>query len=733
MSKWIAGYRILQPRERDDWGASYQAFSLARGGPVLVRVLRADWARDAVYTARLVRNLFAVSQLEHPNLARVLGVGDTRGTVYFVQEWVAGSSLAEIRKQRSKLDPRSAAALVLQAARGLAFAHRQGLFHGDLRLESFLLDGDGTVKVTNLGLVRSPAQAEALDQRDTAPASKTNEPPPPGADRATLTRVDRIALGWTFIELLTGRDRPAASGGAPPANDLIAAGVPRALVEIVTRFIAEDGFHDLDAVVVALEGCLKVPGPEGISALEDAGKPLATAADQFRDAPWARLRTRILAGWFGGCAGIALLSALIGWKVLAWGFFDLGILTALAYFLVDGLAKGGPLAGRLRSLVFGARLADWLTALVVVGLLLAVAVAIKAVGVLLAFGLATAVFVIAVRREVDRFLDAERAEPLASARSVLQRLRLQGLAELTLQRLVFLHAGPRWRSWFQALFGAEATRSARLRWGEASRFDGMFLRDSLLARLDNLSLTRRLERDRDWFQRLEERRLCARGVNLLTARRRGHRIADALVGETLEWHHAIGPDGPELALGPMLDRAAGQPDAVLVETERGGRLGSAVSSVLNVLFGARTRFLLGVALLAGFVAWLDLNGMLPRQRLLDLATRATEIRDLEAAGKLGQEAGTLRLDLSHPAQPFQPELYGSVFAGFGAGLAGLILVVSAFFHGPRMSLFALPAALIAVFGPRLGLPSVGPLDPEHLSLAVAAGVAVLGWFFGRQK
>jgi hypothetical protein len=71
----------------------------------------------------------------------------------------------------------------------------------------------------------------------------------------------------------------------------------------------------------------------------------------------------------------------------------------------------------------------------------------------------------------------------------------------------------------------------------------------------------------------------------------------------------------------------------------------------------------------------------------------------------------------------------SLFHDFGAGAAGLILMLSSLMPGARMGLFAIPGAVLAFTGPALGIPRIGPLDPSTVSMVLGAGVALLGVFF----
>jgi hypothetical protein len=772
----LGGYWIIEELGRGGLGAVYRARQISLGRDVALRVIKPELASNPPFLARFTREAYAAAQLAHPNLVRILDLGEDRGTIFLSMEFVEGQTLGQLLRERGKLDPEAAAGYVLQAARGLKSAHEQGMIHRDIKPDNLLLDRHGVVKVADLGLVKSPELARELDPLD-AGASAASDPDRTRATIATGTpafmapeqgrgaalvdaRADIYSLGCTLHELVTGRppfegrtaleatSRHQSEPIAPP--DVVVPREPKALSEIILRMVAgrpADRFQELGEVIQALESFLGVASAGPFMPRKEDAEQLERAVMAYNDAPMAWWKPRVIAGFLGFCGLMVVLNLLRGWPILAGGFLGLAVLTVLAYFLVDGLARGPILFVKVRELVLDSRPVDWLTGLAAAVLLVAVLVVFQLQWVWLAFCVAAVLLAVAMRTSVDQPIEAQRRPALAAAAALMKRLRLQGVDEESLRRFVCTHAGDRWEPFFEDLFGYEAKREARERWGQGERGrrrprSGIW-REPIVAWIDGKQRARKEARERALLQKIEERSLCAKAENLVVARRKARRAADAMVAMAAVIKAAPVGGKSDRPTAQAIRDAARQPEKVLVEHEKGRLSGPREHGLIHKLFGPRARFLLGTALIAGFLAWMNQNGLVARihiEQIAQQARQAAATQDVEAIRRAGRQAASqIRSSLrrQEPTEPLRlPGLPVSIcrlFDGFGPGAAGLILLLSAFVRGARIGLFALPAALIAALGPRLGVPSIGPLSASLVSMGVGAGLLLLGFLFGRSR
>src|SRR5919108_1126100 len=122
----------------------YRARDTVLGRHVALKVLHEHFSTDEEYVERFRREARAIAQLSHPNIVTVIDRGEFEGRQYIVFEHVEGENLKDLVGRRGPLPVEQALALTQQVARGLAFAHRHGIVHRDVKPQNVLLDPEGT-------------------------------------------------------------------------------------------------------------------------------------------------------------------------------------------------------------------------------------------------------------------------------------------------------------------------------------------------------------------------------------------------------------------------------------------------------------------------------------------------------------------------------------------------------------------------------------------------------------
>jgi serine/threonine protein kinase len=98
------------------------------------------------------REIRTQARLDHPNLVRAYDAGHDGNVHYLVTEYVPGLDLRQLVRRQGRLTMQQSAKVIVQAARGLEYAHQRSLIHRDVKPGNILVTPDGVAKVSDLGL-----------------------------------------------------------------------------------------------------------------------------------------------------------------------------------------------------------------------------------------------------------------------------------------------------------------------------------------------------------------------------------------------------------------------------------------------------------------------------------------------------------------------------------------------------------------------------------------------------
>src|SRR3954465_1103243 len=181
----------------------YRAHDRLLERSVALKILHEQFTRDEDYVERFRREARAVAQLAHPNIVTVIDRGEQDGRQFIVFEYVDGENLKEYVDREGPLPVRDAIELTLQVARGLSFAHEQGLVHRDVKPQNVLLDGDGRAKVTDFGIAHA-VDVDGMTVTGTIMGSSNYIAPEQARGQPVDEQTDVYSLGCVVYELLAG-------------------------------------------------------------------------------------------------------------------------------------------------------------------------------------------------------------------------------------------------------------------------------------------------------------------------------------------------------------------------------------------------------------------------------------------------------------------------------------------------------------------------------------------------
>ncbi|HVF45582.1 MAG TPA: serine/threonine-protein kinase, partial [Pyrinomonadaceae bacterium] len=152
----LGAYRVLEKIGAGGMGTVYLAKDARLGRRVALKLLPAHSARDEELVRRFEQEARAASALNHPNIITVHEIGEERGRLFIVTEFVEGKTLRE-RAWEGRFSVAEALDVCAQVAGALQKAHAAGVIHRDVKPENVMLDEEGHVKVLDFGIAKQVA------------------------------------------------------------------------------------------------------------------------------------------------------------------------------------------------------------------------------------------------------------------------------------------------------------------------------------------------------------------------------------------------------------------------------------------------------------------------------------------------------------------------------------------------------------------------------------------------
>ena len=164
----LRGYRLMERIGEGPMGVVFRGLQPRVERDVAVKVLHQRLVGDGAFIRRFEPEAQAVAALEHPHIVPLFDYWREPEGAYVVTRYMRGGSLRALEERGEPLAPERRATIVQQVASALAFAHRQGVAHGNVRTSNVLFDAEANAYLGDFRIgVGAPATIEDdLEQLD---------------------------------------------------------------------------------------------------------------------------------------------------------------------------------------------------------------------------------------------------------------------------------------------------------------------------------------------------------------------------------------------------------------------------------------------------------------------------------------------------------------------------------------------------------------------------------------
>lgn len=204
----IQGFEVEGKVGQGGMATVWKARQVSLDRSVAIKVLLAQWAHDPNDVDRFQTEARSAAKLKHPAIIQVYDASFAEGQYFFVMEYIDGYTVGDWMRRKGQLSQKDALLVAECVADGLAYAwENERIIHCDIKPDNIMIDGDGTVKVADLGLARTinimRPRSDVDDEVLGTPAYMSPEQAQGLSDLDC--RTDIYALGCMLYHMVTGK------------------------------------------------------------------------------------------------------------------------------------------------------------------------------------------------------------------------------------------------------------------------------------------------------------------------------------------------------------------------------------------------------------------------------------------------------------------------------------------------------------------------------------------------
>lgn len=199
----MGGYEIKSELGRGGMAAVFLAHDLQLNRKVAIKMMLPGLSYGERMWDRFLAEARTAAKLDHPHIVYIHSVKEKDRILYFVMKHIDGRSLDDLLSQHKAFPVPVAQLILAEVARGLDYAHREGVIHRDIKPANIMVDQKGQSIVMDFGIARA-AETEHFTQTGATIGTPAYMSPEQCHGSETSAASDQYSLGILAYELLTG-------------------------------------------------------------------------------------------------------------------------------------------------------------------------------------------------------------------------------------------------------------------------------------------------------------------------------------------------------------------------------------------------------------------------------------------------------------------------------------------------------------------------------------------------
>ncbi|MFC1552971.1 protein kinase, partial [Candidatus Latescibacterota bacterium] len=181
----------------------YLAHEISLDRDVAIKLLPEEFLHDQDFVERFKREAQIAAKLEHPNIVRIYQIDESEGLYYFVMSYIPEGSIGDQIIKRGALPLHYIVLWGSEICSALAYAHKYGVIHRDLKPDNIMIDLNGSAIVMDFGIARA-AQGARLTLKGQVIGSPQYMSPEQARGMELDIRSDIYSMGIVLYQMATG-------------------------------------------------------------------------------------------------------------------------------------------------------------------------------------------------------------------------------------------------------------------------------------------------------------------------------------------------------------------------------------------------------------------------------------------------------------------------------------------------------------------------------------------------